>query len=585
MVVNLLKEIANAKVPVHPKGSGARVLLSSVFGPYAQNDEYGSRKINPMELYHNQVTRVQGPFSPRSFHRTFGLMFLHANIDAPCTLLDFPTMDRFIEELKTNAYDVVGISGILPNVRKIKKMCELVRQYLPKATVVVGGHAANMPNIHDLVDADYIVRGEGVQWFRKFLGQDLNAPVRHPVVNTAFGMRVFGMSISERAEDKAATLIPSVGCPMGCNFCSTSHMFGGKGKFVNFYETGDDLFKIMCQLEEKLKVRSFGVMDENFLLHRQRALRLLELMEEHHKSWALSVFSSARVLQSYTIEQLVGLGVSWAWIGLEGNGSQYVKLTGIDTRRLVKDLQSHGIRVLGSTIIGLEEHAHDTIDAAIDWAASHDTDFHQFMLYTPLPGTPLYLEHRKEGTLLAEDEIPYADIHGQLRFNYRHKNIKSGEETEFLLRAFRRDFEVNGPSIARMIRTTLLGWERYKNHPNARIQGRYAYESRNLSTTFAGTIWAMRKWYRRDEPMKKRLDKIFQDLRREFGWKVNVFGFLIGNVEYITMKLEAKRLARGWTYEPGTICEKNARALKLAQVKKSSTRHSRISSIQWVACA
>ena len=41
----------------HPKGVRARILLSSVFGPYAQDDEFGSRKINPMELYHNQVTR------------------------------------------------------------------------------------------------------------------------------------------------------------------------------------------------------------------------------------------------------------------------------------------------------------------------------------------------------------------------------------------------------------------------------------------------------------------------------------------------------------------------------------------------
>jgi len=54
----------------HPKGFRARVLLTSVFGPYARDDEYGSRAINPMELYHNQVTRAQGPFSPRMFHRS-----------------------------------------------------------------------------------------------------------------------------------------------------------------------------------------------------------------------------------------------------------------------------------------------------------------------------------------------------------------------------------------------------------------------------------------------------------------------------------------------------------------------------------
>ena len=53
-----------------------RVLLSSVFGPYQQDDVYGSRSNNPMELYHNQVTRVQGPFSIRVFHPSFGLRFI-----------------------------------------------------------------------------------------------------------------------------------------------------------------------------------------------------------------------------------------------------------------------------------------------------------------------------------------------------------------------------------------------------------------------------------------------------------------------------------------------------------------------------
>ena len=57
----------------HPKGSSARILLTSVFGPYAQDDEFGSRAINPMELYHNQVTRAQGSFSLRMFHPRYKL--------------------------------------------------------------------------------------------------------------------------------------------------------------------------------------------------------------------------------------------------------------------------------------------------------------------------------------------------------------------------------------------------------------------------------------------------------------------------------------------------------------------------------
>ena len=360
------RPVAAPPAAVHPLGSRAKVLLTSVFGPYAQDDEYGSRTMNPMELYHNQVTRVQGPFSLRMFHRSWGLMLIQANIEAPCTLLDFPTLERFVEEIRDNRYDVVGISGIIPNMLKVRKMCGLVRRYQPDATIVVGGHIANVPDLHERIDADQIVKGEGVRWFRGFLGEDPDRPIRHPEITSGFGTRNMGVTLREKPGGVAAALIPSVGCPLGCNFCSTSAMFGGKGKFVNFYETGDELFDVMCQLEQSMQVKSFFVMDENFLLHRRRALRLLELMEEHDKSWALYVFSSANVLRSYTIEQLVSLGISWVWMGLEGKDSQYGKLRGTDTFALVRELQSHGIRVLGSTIIGLEDHTPENIDEAID---------------------------------------------------------------------------------------------------------------------------------------------------------------------------------------------------------------------------
>lgn len=90
----------------HSKGQSARILLSSVFGPFAQDDEFGSRSINPMELYHNQITREQGSFLLRMFHRSWGIMMIQQNISAPCSLLDFPTREAFARELKANRIHV-----------------------------------------------------------------------------------------------------------------------------------------------------------------------------------------------------------------------------------------------------------------------------------------------------------------------------------------------------------------------------------------------------------------------------------------------------------------------------------------------
>jgi radical SAM superfamily enzyme YgiQ (UPF0313 family) len=543
--------------PRHPLGGKAKVLLCSIFGPYARDDEYGSRAINPMELWHNQVTRVQGAFSLRMFHRSWGMMLIQANIQARCTCLDFPDLERFIQEIRDNDYDIVGIGAILPNLAKVQKMCQLIRQYLPKARIVVGGHIANLEDLADRVQADHIVRGDGVRWFRQYLGQDSDAPIRHPQIWSGINRHSMGMDLPFNPGSSAATLIPSAGCPMGCNFCSTSAMFGGKGKSVNFFSDATELFTVMCRLEEAMKTRSFFVMDENFLLNRPRAIALLELMQKHEKPWALYVFSSANALRQYTMEELVGLGVSWVWIGLEGKNSKYGKLTSTDTINMVRELQANGIRVQGSSIIGMEEHTPENIDQAIAHAVAHDADFHQFMLYTPVAGTPLHAEHKAKGTLLGEDEISYADAHGQFRFNFRHPHIKPGQDTQFLLRAFEEDFRVNGPSVLRQVKTAMKGWRKYRNHAEKRVRDRMAWEIAGTWNVLAAAVWAGRKWAKNNPPLAQRLDEQLKDIYGEFGLKARIVGPLLGRFLYSRIRREERKLAQGWTTEPPTYYERN----------------------------
>ena len=73
------------------KGDNKKLLLASVFGPYAVDDEYGEKE-NKMEPFHNQVTREQGIFSYRFNHPSHGLSFLAQNIEMPTVVLDFPTL-------------------------------------------------------------------------------------------------------------------------------------------------------------------------------------------------------------------------------------------------------------------------------------------------------------------------------------------------------------------------------------------------------------------------------------------------------------------------------------------------------------
>ncbi len=539
----------------HAKGSNARILLSSVFGPYAQDDEFGSRSINPMELYHNQVTRAQGGFSLRMFHRSWGIMMIQKNISAPCSVLDFPTRKAFARELTKNHYDIVGISAIIVNVGKVREMCRMVRELSPHSTIVVGGHVAAISELETMIDADHIVRGEGISWMRRYLGEDEHAPIRHPAIVSGIETRIMGIRLPQRKGGTAATIIPSVGCPMGCNFCTTSSFFGGKGKFINFYETGDELFKVMCGIEAELKVKSFFVMDENFLLHRTRALRLLELMKQAGKSWELSIFASANAIRKYTMLQLVELGVSWVWMGLESPRSSYTKLQGEDIQQLTRELRQHGIRVQGSTIIGLDHHTPDNIVGEIESAVGYQTDFHQFMLYTPVPGTPLYQEMSDQGRLLKD--IDPADIHGQFKFNFRHAAISRDDSKRFLDWAFWRDFEKNGPSLFRMCQTMLLGWQRYKDCPDARVRERYTREVKKLSSAYNAALWVMEQEFKKvNRGVSDRIHKLRREVEKEFPVIARLTAASLGPILLWATRREENRLAKGRTYEPPTFVER-----------------------------
>jgi radical SAM superfamily enzyme YgiQ (UPF0313 family) len=388
---------------------------------------------------------------------------------------------------------------------------------------------------------------------RSYLGEDPEAPIRHPALSSGFDLRVMGVRVPDLV-DRSATVIASVGCPLGCNFCATSAFFGGKGKVLNFCATGEELFQVMEEAERSRKVKSFFILDENFLLQKQRAMDLLARMKAAGKSWALNIFSSANAIRKYSCEELVELGIASIWVGLESPNSNYSKLEGADTMGMVRELREHGIMLLGSTILGLEHHTRENITAEIEHAIAHQTDLHQFMLYTAVPGTPLYRDMAEQGRLLDTD---LADIHGQFGFNFRHAAISREESKKFLDWAFWRDFERNGPSLFRICRTTFEGWKRYRNHPDRRVRERFAREARSLRRAYGGVLWAMEhRLERTNRSVSLQIRALRKDLEREFGGLTAAAARLLGPVLWWTSLREEKRLAKGRGYEPPTIIER-----------------------------
>ena len=244
-------------------------------------------------------------------------------------------------------------------------MCELVRQYLPAGhdrrrrphrQHARPGTSGSTPTTSSAA--------KGVRWFRRFLGED-DEPARPA---SADHRRASARGAwASRPGEAAATWPPRSSRRSAARWAATSApprpCSAARASSSTSTRPATNCSTSCASSKRAMQVRSFFIMDENFLLHRERALRLLELMEQHDKAWALYVFSSgqrAAVLHDRATRRPGRL------LGLDGPGrrEQPVRASsrGIDTRELVRQLQSHGIRVLGSTIIGLEEHTPENID-------------------------------------------------------------------------------------------------------------------------------------------------------------------------------------------------------------------------------
>ncbi|MDY0059913.1 MAG: radical SAM protein [Myxococcota bacterium] len=441
-----------------------KLLLSSVFGPFGVDDAYG-RKENRMELMHNQVTREQGIFSLRFHHPSFGLHFLAENVEIPTTVLDFPTEDEFRQEV-ARGYDFVGLSFILPNFDKARRMAQIVREVSPASQIVLGGHGTSIPGIADRIDCDHVCRGEGVGFLRRLLGEDPTRPIRHPVVVSSCNRQVLGVPVP----DGAAVLVPGVGCANRCRFCATSHFFDG---YTAYLPTGRAIFDVCCEAEARLGVTDFGVLDENFLKQPARARELVACLEQAHKPFTFGIFSSAETLVGLgDLDLLVRLGVTFLWIGVESQQEIYAKNQQVDFRALVAALRRRGIAVMASAILFLEHHDRTSLWEDVDFAIGLRPDFLQFMQLGPLPGTALYADYEGQGKLLPD--VPYAERHGQDRIWFAHPHF-SREETRSVLReAFDRDYRTNGPSLLRNMQTNLWGLRYVTGHPDPRVRARTA---------------------------------------------------------------------------------------------------------------
>jgi hypothetical protein len=277
--------------------------------------------------------------------------------------------------------------------------------------------------------------------------------------------------------DDSGVIFPGLGCTNGCYFCSTSNKFNKS--YIPFLPTGESVFAVCKEGQEKLGVEGFAVLDENFLKVPDRAQDLLAHMEQHHQPYSFAIFSSAETIAEVGVDFLVRLGVCLVWVGVESKKTLlFSKLKDIDVHSLVAELQAKGITVISSSILFAEHHDKVTLEEEIDWAIGLGTDLHQFMQLIPFPGTPLYRRYVAEGKMIPD--FPYTKLHGQDELAFYHPYFTSKEAGKLTRRAFRQKYETDGPGVLNMAFTAIRGYIRAKEDMKSREEAGLSWNPQTL---------------------------------------------------------------------------------------------------------
>jgi len=391
----------------------------------------------------------------------------------------------------------------------MKRVVALIRRYSPKSKIILGGYGTVLDDEILRPYGDYICREEGVGFIRKLLGEpEKPIPYTHPLIINR--LKVYSLPLSPHG-----MIFAGLGCPNGCDFCLTSHFF--RRRHIRLLPTGKDILDVIMEYRSR-GVTKCTVIDEDFLLNKRRAMEFLECVRQANITPNLFVFASVKALSQYKIEELLEMGIDGVWMGYEGRRSGFAKQTGRNIDDLVKELQAHGINVLTSMIIGFDYQTPEVVQEELDDLIRLKPALAQFLIYTAIPGTPLYeriMGEKRLNRKFVEDRNAFYHRLTGFYGLVRHPNMSSEELEQIQEKCFRQDFIRLGPSIVRVMENALLGYRHLKDSTQSFLRRRAEQYRQNLLEGRPGLLPAC--WLGPSSAARRSARQLYREICREFG--------------------------------------------------------------------
>ena len=325
--------------------------------------------------------------------------------------------------------DLVGISTTTSTSREAYRIASYLHD--SNIPVVIGGiHATFLPD-EAMQYADYVVRGEADLTFLTLVDCLRDGTSPHEITGLSYRIgeevvhnpsaqdwvNVNELPIPDLSlfhlggPDKGSVpVMTSRGCPFNCTFCSVTPMFGRGYR----YRSMENVLKELSLYEG----RRIFFCDDNFAADRKRSMELLQGIIDRNikiKGWGAQLRVEAS-RDDELMKMMRRTGGNIVYLGLESVNEETLKA--FNKKQSVEDIadairryHSYGMRVHGMFVLGGDDDTVETIRETVDFALRLRIDTVQFLMLTPLPGTPLFEKLEAEGRLLTRDWELYDGHH------------------------------------------------------------------------------------------------------------------------------------------------------------------------------
>jgi radical SAM superfamily enzyme YgiQ (UPF0313 family) len=326
--------------------------------------------------------------------------------------------------------DMVCISSITSTATRAFQIAEKFEKLgIP---VALGGvHSTFLPE-ESLAYADYVIRGEGEETLVELVenfkadrpldtinglsyktkdGKIVHNPGRDLIndLNTA-PIPDFSLVYKWAENAKVAPIATSRGCPFACKFCSVIPMFGRKYRFKSIDSILEEIKAVSPNINHVFFI------DDNFAANKKRTKTLLKTLIDNNIKieWSAQVRTDV-ARDTELLELMEKAGCFSVFIGFESINpktlSLYNKSQGLeDIENAIRAVKKHNINIHGMFVLGSDTDDIETIRNTEKFAKKLDIESIQFMMLTPLPGTPVFEELKSSGRLIHTDWSKY-DAH------------------------------------------------------------------------------------------------------------------------------------------------------------------------------